>query len=200
MADITCEVRSLGRSLGQRGFVGPFGVDFIRDDRGFRHFHDMNPRMNGAVDNLSLYVADDDAAPLRVLLLCRRPWSDAEISDLECQLRFLARAHPMTRYFLSRELAEHYRVETVPAAGIWRIALDGDAGGPTLTRETDRMEFTSLSEQQCILRPMLAPGTTWAPGERLFLGDLYCTPALSRRLNERFGADVHRVLVDALLR
>jgi hypothetical protein len=198
---IASEIRSLGRHLGRRGFVGPFGVDFIRDDRGRRHYHDLNPRMNGAVDNLSLYLADGGAEPLRVLLLSRREWSSAEVQDLEDGLRSLVREHPMCRYFLTRGVAERCRVEKAPAAGVWHVALDGDgASAPRLTLRSERKAFTALSDEECILRPTLAPGVTLERDERLFLGDLYCTPVLSRRLRERFGPEVHRVLVDALLR
>jgi hypothetical protein len=199
--EITSEIRNLGTLLGRRGFVGPFGVDFIRDDRGRRHYHDLNPRMNGAVDNLSLYLADGGAEPLRVLLLCRREWSSGEVQDLENQLRSLVREYPMSRYFLTRGVTEPYRVEKVPPAGVWHVSLDGGgAFEPTLTLESERKGFTALSDEECILRPTLGPGAMLERGERLFLGDLYCTPALSRRLRERFGAKTHQVLVDALLR
>jgi hypothetical protein len=198
--EIASEIRNLGRFLGRRGFRGPFGVDFIRDERGQRHYHDLNPRMNGSVDNLSLYLADGGAEPLRVLLLCRREWSSAEVQGLEKQLQSLVREHPMCRYFLTRSVAERCRVEKAPAAGVWHVSLDGDGAlAPRLTLQSERKSFTALSDQECILRPTLAPGLTLERDERLFLGDLYCTPALSRRLKERFGAAVHRVLVDALL-
>lgn len=201
LEEIASEIRNLGRLLGQRGLVGPFGVDFIRDRSGRRHYHDLNPRMNGSVDNLSLYLADGGAEPLRVLLLCRRQWSSTEVADLEAQLRSLVRQYPMSRYFLTREVADGFRAERVPAGGVWDVSLHGDgAGGLNLTLEPEKKAFTDLSDRECILRPTLAPGTRLERGERLFLGDLYCTPVLSRRLRDRFGAEVHQVLVDALLR
>lgn len=193
---IAVEVEAFGRILTARGFQGPFGLDFIRGVDGQRTYHDVNPRMNGAIDSLAFYLTDGTSQPLHALVLGRRVWSRDEVRTLERDLRDAARAHPMTRFFLSREVQERVCIDRPPAAGLWRV----DVECPRLEHIGAASEGSQTpAGRLALLRPALAPGTSREPGDRLVLGDLFCTGALARELRSLHGRDTQGKLFDALL-
>ena len=193
---IAVEVKAFGRSLSARGFEGPFGLDFIRRVDGQRTYHDINPRMNGAIDSLAFCLTEDTLQPLRVLVLGRRVWLSDEVRSLECQLRYATRAYPVTRFFLSREIQERLCVDRPPAAGLWRVDV-----------KYPRLEYVGASVEGsqtpvgdlALLRPVIAPGTSCEEGDRLVLGDLFCTGTLARELRSLHRRDTQGKLFDALL-
>jgi hypothetical protein len=174
---IAGEVRRCGQMLGQRGFHGPFGLDFLRVDAGTRVYHDLNPRMNGAAMVLAEIVGDPAFALPAVLL--SRPGSEA-LRSLEDALVSAVAGRPRWRWFVADVVAEARTIAAVPPAGLWQIAADGpvarwcgDSG--------------AIDDEHALLSATLAPGTRLMAGERVVLGDLSCTPALGRALLAAHG-------------
>ena len=193
---IADEVRAFGRTLAAHGFLGPFGLDFIRDVNGRRWYHDINPRMNGAIDSLALYLSEGALEPLRALMLGRGVWSPATIRALERELRGATRARPITRFYLSREVTDHLCVEHPPPGGLWRV----DVERPRLEHVGAYSDGSQTpAGRLALLRPTLAAGTRCEPGDRLVLGDLFCSGKLAHALQSRHGPDTQRKLLDALL-
>ena len=123
-AAIADDLRRLGQSLAALGLRGPFGVDFIRAPDGRRHYHDLNPRMNGAIG----LVADalrgpEGASPLPVLLLARRAFSPTEAAAVEAAADAAIQRRPRARLLLSAPVTRPTRLDALPPSGPWRIDL-----------------------------------------------------------------------------
>ena len=181
---IRSDVAALGEVLATEGFVGPFGVDFLRTPSG-RLYHDLNPRMNGALDNLSFLMDGDGTVPMVPLLLSRTPWSPGEAAQLEDAAHASARMRPLARLWLTVVLRRPRLVQRVPPAGAWRI-------NPDLS--VSPVAGSARGADVAVLHPIVQPGHFRA-GDRLVLGDLFCEPGLTEAIGPGGGPD----LIDAFL-
>jgi len=184
---IGAEVRAIGAELAARGYVGPFGADFILTADGRRLYHDLNPRINGVVDNMAYLLDRPGQVPLVPLLLSEPDWADDEQMEFEQSLHAAAAARPLARLWLTRTARQRALIAVVPPSGAWEI----DPSGPT----GRYLGGAALGGTTAILHTTLAPGQTVEAGDRLVLGNLYCEPALAARLANETIPD----LVDALL-
>jgi hypothetical protein len=181
---IAVEVRAIGSVLAGRGFVGPFGVDFLRTAGG-RRYHDLNPRMNGVTDSLAFLLDGEATVGVVPLLLSRTPWSATECAALEDAVHAAVQARPLARLWLSTVLTRARTVHRVPAPGAYVVDV---ATGTVTARSAAQGDV-----ETAILRPTLAPAS-FEPGDRLVLGDLFCPPALAASIGDADGM----VLIDAL--
>ncbi|MBK7825677.1 hypothetical protein [Nannocystis sp.] len=214
---IAGELRRCGQMLAQRGFHGPFGLDFLRVDASTRVYHDLNPRMNGAAGLLAEIVADAEprraspllsqperASPLPAVplsqpelasalpaVLLSRPRLAGELRALEDALVAAVAARPRWRWFLAATLPAPRTIATVPPAGRWHIAPVGPVlrwCGPD----------GALDDEHASLAVTLVGGVTLAAGDRVVLGDLSCTPALGRALLAAHGERAAALLLAAM--
>jgi hypothetical protein len=189
------EVRHFGRLLAEQGFRGPFGLDFIRTEAGDRYYHDLNPRINGAVDSLCMFLSEGVSQPLRVLLMSRRRWSQSEIDELESALHVGTAQIPSSRFLLSRDVQSELTIAKVPPSGLWR-------------EEAGNFVFLGMEVESCLglaspdhffLKVTAAPQTTVKAGERLMLGDLFCSQTFADRMTRKFGAELQAAILDMLM-
>jgi len=208
LQELTREVREFGRVLANRGFVGPFGLDFIRKPNGTRLYHDINPRMNGAFDSLAFYLSRDGIDPLRVLLLSRRNWHLDDIEALEETLLFHVKNKPLVRFFLSRVMEQDVQIKSPPSTGMWKIDLR-EAKRPGLHQnfvlDGLRLQYKPRfspspmpSHYHVWFRSLMLPGTVVRKNDRLILGDLYCSTSTVQELQDRSQQPLYNVLLNAL--
>lgn len=186
-------VRAIGATLAAEGFVGPFGVDAIVTADGRPRFHDLNPRMNGAVDSLRVLMAErhPDAVPLVAALLSCPPWTDAERVSLEEDIADVASSRPLARLWLTTTVAVPRRIDAPPASGSWRVDPDGP--------RVEHVGGSSWGGDLGVLLPTVPPGMELVAGRRLALGDLLCEPELWDALHDAHGDDTCHRLVEAFL-
>lgn len=194
-AAIAEEIRAFGERLRGRGFHGPFGVDFIRDPGGRRCYHDLNPRMNGAVGLLDELVGEALAAPspLLPLLLGRGHFTRDEARRVEVEVDAARRGRPRWRLFLSTRAREPRSVVRAPRAGLWAI------DPPTLGVAWVAAEGP-LASGIGRLRPALVAGAQLLAGDRVVVGDLSCGPELGHALLACHGPAAPDLLARALMR
>lgn len=192
VAEIRSETRRFASHIASLGFRGAFGLDFIRTSGGDRRYHDINPRINGAIDSLSQYFAINGASPLPVLLLGHSTWSESEITKLEESFDELVQGHPSWRFFLTRLLETPWSETEPPTAGRWSI----DPVGPSAIRVGPPCNLDELKENEALLLPTLSAKQTHTTGERLVLGDMLCGHSLGSSLSKLHGSLVTARLVD----
>ena len=200
IAEITREVRQIGKVLAERGFRGPFGLDFIRKSDGTRLYHDINPRMNGAVDSLAFYFSRNGCDPLRVLLLGRHEWKQSDIDSLEETLLYHVSKTPLVRFFLSKRMNRKVRADHPLSTGIWKIGMQKSSNTDNLVLlEQPNIPTSSRLKDMHIWFNSLAPaGMITEKNERLILGDLYCACSTVNRLKKTIQRPLHELFFDAL--
>lgn len=192
VAAVAGHARAVGEALAGRGYVGMFGVDGIMDADGVR-YHDLNPRVNGAMAAYDLLV------PVVVGLLVFSGWADASrIASAELELETEARAAPSARWRLVQLVDRSGSVGPVPVAGLYRL----DPAGPTLTfLEPDADHAPAAARHDVVLiRPRICPSTEVQIGHHAALADLWCSAELADDLIAVHGSQVVERLVQALLR
>jgi len=211
------EVRSLGERLGREGFVGPFGLDFLRDREGRHLYHDLNPRMNGAAGLLAEVVDGVDGAdgvdlvdcggigensglscsPLPLLLLAARDYDDSEVAWIESHIAAAAAELSRWRLFVATTVAEPRTIEAPPLSGRWRV----DPVSLAVSRVDDALLGPVAADGPELVRLFvsLAPGSSRRPGERLVVGELSCGSSMGRALWRAHGYETPARLADALL-
>ena len=200
VAEITREARGIGKVLAEMSFTGPFGLDFIRKTDGTRLYHDINPRMNGAVDSLAFYFSQNGCDPLRVLLLGRHEWRQADIDSLEETLLHHVSKTPLVRFFLSKRMDREVRTDHPPPTGIWKIemAKSSTKDDFVLMEQPNIPVSSRLKEMHVWFNCLVPPGMITKKNERLILGDLYCNRSTLDRLKESVQRPLHEFFFDAL--
>ncbi|MEZ4381880.1 MAG: hypothetical protein R3A79_11045 [Nannocystaceae bacterium] len=194
---IAADVRGFGERLRARGFVGPFGLDFLRDSAGSRRYHDLNPRMNGAAGLIAELAAEAlgrGPAPLPGLLLSGRAYSAAQAEATQAAIAELVRARPRWRIFLACVVDAPFALDAPPVAGRWAVEVD-----PLRLAWRDAELAAPLDPRLAHLRVSAPPGLRLRAGDRLVLGELSVAPALGEALWRAHGAATPERLVRALL-
>jgi hypothetical protein len=120
---------ALGCRLGQVGYRGYFGLDFLLDrDTGALYLGELNPRMTGATPLTSLAAVDTGSVPLLLYHLLEWFAVDYVVDVAEFNDRWVA---PPCASDWGLLIIEHTAqsaevVTSAPVSGIWRLAENGD--------------------------------------------------------------------------
>jgi hypothetical protein len=154
-------------------------------------YHDLNPRMNGVIDSMARLLDRPGRVPLIAAVLSRHCWNADELLLLEADLHAATARLPQARVWLTATVERPRIVSTVPPAGRWRIDLEG--------RRVEHVDVGSLGDDSAPdmaeLQPMIPPGSRLIAGDRLALGNLYCSPELADAISDMTDP----FLIDAFL-
>jgi hypothetical protein len=190
LAGISREAQVAGRLLARTGYVGTFGLDFIRSEDGGRVYHDLNPRVNGVVSSLNLC-----AGPVMGALLSGPAWDFEDLVKAQGEIAAAAQEHPMARWRLTGVFG-HAETETLPPDGNYRI----DIQHPELTWIGPEMGPELVVGERAVVQANLFPGYPLESNRRVILGNLWCSLDALDALSSRFGNSVVETLIEALAR
>ena len=156
--------------------------------------------MNGAMDSLAFYFSQNGCDPLRVLLLGRHEWRQADIDSLEETLLHHVSKTPLVRFFLSKRMDREVRTDHPPPTGIWKIemAKSSTKDDFVLMEQPNIPVSSRLKEMHVWFNCLVPPGMITKKNERLILGDLYCNRSTLDRLKESVQRPLHEFFFDAL--
>lgn len=184
------EVEVAGRRLARSGYVGPFGLDFIRLKDGRRAYHDLNPRVNGVISSLNMC-----AGPVMGMLLTGPAWDFEDLVAAQVEIEAAVQEHPMARWRLTGMFGRK-DIERLPADGNYRLDIEH----PALTWLGTEMGPELVGGERVVVQAELFPGYPQESNQRIILGNLWCSLEMLEALGSRFGDSVVERLIEALAR
>lgn len=184
------EVDVAGRRLARSGYVGPFGLDFIRLKDGRRAYHDLNPRVNGVISSLNMC-----AGPVMGMLLTGPAWDFEDLVAAQVEIDAAVQEHPMARWRLAGVFGRR-DIERLPLDGNYNL----DVEHSKLTWLGTEMGPELVSGERVIVQSDLFPGYPQESNQRTILGNLWCSLEVLDALGSRFGDSVVETLIEALAR
>jgi hypothetical protein len=185
---IRADVGAAGRRLARAGYVGTFGLDFIKLTDGSRVYHDLNPRINGVASSFNM-----SAGPVLGALLSGPAWRFEDLVTAQEEIEAQVLEHPMARWRLTGVFNRKALAE-LPLDGHYRL----DPGPPKLTWLGPEMAPDLVGEDVAVVQASVFPGHPLEGVQQVIMGNLWCGLDASNTLSVLSGNAAVQNLIDAL--
>ncbi|MCX6526000.1 MAG: ATP-grasp domain-containing protein, partial [Actinobacteria bacterium] len=177
-AGIEAEVKAVGGVLAKRGFVGPFGLDFIEVSQQVRRYIDLNPRIIGLAASFAQLLWPRTETPPMSAMLTAGSWGSEARKELGGAIHDAAIRRPLARVWLTSTARATGPPRELPRAGTLHLDLNQF---PLLsTAETP-------SSSPALWQPLASEDSSLTAGDLAVLGSLYCDPPVIDSLIKKFG-------------
>ena len=177
-AGIEAEVKAVGGVLAKRGFVGPFGLDFIEVSQQVRRYIDLNPRIIGLAASFAQLLWPRTETPPMAAMLTAGSWGSEAREELGRAIHDAVIRRPLARVWLTSTARATGPPRELPRAG-------------TLYLDPNQPQLLSVAEtpssSPVLWQPLASENSAFNVGDLAVLGNLFCDPPIIDALIEKFG-------------